>query len=54
MLDEKAFNQGIADCRMPKRKNPVWREWCLPDYNNIPVGFELDRKNQEHIALATS
>ena len=43
MLDENEFNKGIEDCRMPKKKNPVWREWCLPDYKNIPAGFELNR-----------
>ena len=43
MPDEPSFNKGVEDCRMPKRRNPIWREWCLPDYKTIPTGFELNR-----------
>ena len=49
-----AFNEAIEQCNLSKKRNPIWREWALPDYKHIPRGFNLDRKNEEHIKLAMS
>lgn len=33
--DESEFKQNVEVCKGPKKRNPLWREWALPDYVNI-------------------
>ena len=39
-------------CHKPNRKNPVWKEYALPDYQHVKQGFLLDREKEEHVELA--
>lgn len=50
--DESTFKQQMEQCNKPSKKNPVWREYALPDYQHIKQGFLLNRESEHDVELA--
>lgn len=41
--DSEKFKLNMEWCHKANKKNPIWKEYALPDYAHVKKGFILDR-----------